>query len=97
MSWFFGANFANTPTEKKTSNSPLAPKLAELALVGAVPGVREHVLLQTLLVSVGGVAERAGVRLVAGVRAAMSGDRRLGVSAELGILIRISPLEYMYE
>ena len=84
-------------TKPKKATPPLASKFAELALVGAVPGVREHVLLQTLLVSVGGVAERAGVRLVAGVRAAMSGDRRLGVSAELGILIRISPLEYMYE
>lgn len=50
-------------------------------------------LLQTLLVSVGGVAERASVRLVSGVRAAVSGNGRLGVSAVSGILIRILSMD----
>ena len=93
MKYKWHANFANTLTEKTRSSSPLATKLAELALVGAVPGVGEYVLLQTLLVSVGGVAERASVRLVSGVRAAVSGNGRLGVSAVSGILIRILSMD----
>ena len=40
-------------------------------------------LLQPLLVGVGGVTERAGVRLVAVVGAAVSGDGRLRVGAGL--------------
>ena len=80
MAWFsLTGRILRTPRIVK--NAPLASKLAELALVGAIPGVGENVLLQTLLVGVGGVAEGAGVGFVSSVRAAVSGDRRLGVSA----------------